>query len=469
MKSEIVRMSNFNVNYSTTIKLTGISLCLLAGESIGFLGLVHSGKDLLINIICGNHEVDDTNFYIDGRNNLDSSEIQKLVYKITYSNYDIDDWTVAEYICLVNNGSIFGLLKTKRLVKQAAEYIEKLKLKIDVNKKIKNLTELEKRLVDLVKGYSRNVKILVIEDEFEGCSTQDIEYFKEILNRVMEEGMAAVINSHSDNVSYILSDKYVIFKKGRIVKKCSKDYIKDGSHLEEFLLSSSTGLKKKDLDRDKAGMTAKKDILYSIKGIILRGDQSITFDFYKGEVVTILALDVKEKKRIFELLSGRFIDRKTQIMLGQKNCNFYDITDFVKNKIVSAADMGGESELLLSMSVGNNLLMPSLEKIPALQHMFLQNKVVKMLEKEVNSQNKSVNVKDKSVNDNIILLLERWYIYNPKVLILFEPFIYCDVYGVSLIKSYIKKFTDLGTAVIIVKSREEYIEDISDRIINIDI
>jgi len=50
---------------------------------------------------------------------------------------------------------------------------------------------------------------------------------------------------------------------------------------------------------------------------------------------------------------------------------------------------------------------------------------------------------------------------------LFEPFFHCDIFGISLVKSYIKKFTGIGTTVIIVKSRKEYAEDISDRIISI--
>ena len=72
------------------------------------------------------------------------------------------------------------------------------------------------------------------------------------------------------------------------------------------------------------------------------------------------------------------------------------------------------------------------------------------------------------VNDIINITLERWYIYNPKVLILFEPFARCDLMGVSIVKSYIKKFANRGSAVIIIKSREEYVEDISDQIISVE-
>ncbi len=69
-------------------------------------------------------------------------------------------------------------------------------------------------------------------------------------------------------------------------------------------------------------------------------------------MVTILALDVKEKEQIFELLSGRLTNKDINILLNGRVCNFKDSIDFVKNRIASVADMGGESELLLSMSAG---------------------------------------------------------------------------------------------------------------------
>ncbi len=79
---------------------------------------------------------------------------------------------------------------------------------------------------------------------------------------------------------------------------------------------------------------------------------------------------------------------------------------------------------------------------------------------------KEISIYD-DVNELIRLTLERWYIYRPAMIILYEPFIECDPYGVSLVREYIKRFADRKTAVIIIKSRDEYIADISDHIFEI--
>ncbi|NLU27409.1 MAG: ATP-binding cassette domain-containing protein [Hungateiclostridium thermocellum] len=468
MKKDILRVQNFNMKYSASLKLVDVSLCLMAGETVGFLGLDNSGKNLLVDILCGNEGYYQGFIFVDGKRIIHMEDIHKYVYKISISNFLIESWSVADYIYLLSESSTFGVYRRKDLIKRANLLIKKAGLDLDASKELKSLTELEKRLVDLVKAYNKEAKILVIEDNFEGCSPDEINKFKTALSNIMGDRMAAIIDSYSAQVLRILSDKYIIFKGGRIVKKCNKDYIRDNNHLEKFLLGSTFTTKKKVLDSYKNEQNSSSDIVYSVRNMILKNGKS-RFDFYRGEVVSILDLDIYEEKHIFDMLSGRDIDRNMDIYLEQVYCSFNDITDFVKHKIVSVGNLGCRDELLLQMSIGDNLLIPSINKVSSLGYVFSRHKILKVLENEVqnNIMESTDNVRDMTANDYIVLLLERWYIYKPKVLILFEPFIHCDIFGISLVKSYIKKFTGIGTTVIIVKSRKEYAEDISDRIISI--
>ena len=86
---------------------------------------------------------------------------------------------------------------------------------------------------------------------------------------------------------------------------------------------------------------------------------------------------------------------------------------------------------------------------------------------EENHNLKDVKAEELGINERIQMTLERWHIFNPLVLILFEPFALCDVNGVDIVKKCVKKFSNNGTTVIIVSTREEYVEDISDQIMHI--
>ena len=468
MKKEVLRIHNLNLEYSPAVKLENINLCLMAGENVGFLGLVNSGKNLMVDILYGDVKISPSCFYIHGEQVIKREEITRLVYKITKTNYIIDNWTVAEYICLVSDKAFLGIYRRKSLLHKTEMLLKKLNLDIDVHNKLKNLTELEKRMIDLVKAFHLGAKIIIISDEFEGCSNEDILKFKQKLEEIKNNDIVVITNCYSDHVLRILSDRFIVFHKGYILKKW-KGLIQENNHLSEYLLNliSETAIKK-EANNENDKETAK--IIYSIHNLVLKENSSVRLDFFMNEVVILRVMNAKVKKQLFDLLTGRLIDKGMKIYLEDRLCQFHAVNDFIRSKIVSIANLGGKDELFLEMSAGDNLLIPSVTKISALDYMHTGYKMSSALKSEmkVNLSDNGRNIRSLGTMDYVILLLEKWYIYNPKILILYEPFIHCDIYGVSVVKSYIKKFIEIGTTVIIVQSREEYVEDISDRIIKID-
>ena len=103
------------------------------------------------------------------------------------------------------------------------------------------------------------------------------------------------------------------------------------------------------------------------------------------------------------------------------------------------------------MTVGENLMLPSLEKISFWDYIRSSRNIRKMILEE-NHNLKDVKAEGLGINERIQMTLERWYIFNPMVLILFEPFALCDVNGVDIVKKYVKKFSNNGATVIIAVS-----------------
>lgn len=224
MKKEILRINNLNYTYAGNRRLENISMCILEGESVGFLGLTYSGKDLLVRLLSKEAEADiqDFNIYVDGVKMSDQEELAGKVYRIAASNYTIDDWTVAEYIGLVDSGWFQMLWKRRLLEEETDAYFKELGIPFDVSRKLKDLTELEKRIADMVKARRHGARIVIVEDEFEGMRPESIGEFARVMKQLAKGSLAVIVNSHSDMVLSILSDKYIIMKKGRIVKSAGR-------------------------------------------------------------------------------------------------------------------------------------------------------------------------------------------------------------------------------------------------------
>lgn len=106
MKKELLRINRLNYNYTRTRKLENVSFCILEGECIGFLGLSYSGKDLMTSLLRGELTEGDGSgaIYLGGQKVNDWEVLGKEIYYMCPDNYVIEDWTVADYLCLVDFG-----------------------------------------------------------------------------------------------------------------------------------------------------------------------------------------------------------------------------------------------------------------------------------------------------------------------------------------------------------------------------
>lgn len=469
MRRELLKINNLNCTHTQEGKLDNISLFILEGECVGFLGLSYSGKDLLAKILSGNVERGFSGHIHIAGSDKQQDRFKRYIYKICPANYLIGDWTVAEYLCLVESKKHRLYLRRTELENEAEEYLEKLNLKIQVTKKLKQLSEIEKRIVDFAKACYRGAKIVIIEDEFEGMSYDEIRMFARIIHRLVKERIGVIVNSHSNFVLTTLSDKYIIFSEGRIVKKCKNINNDSEAQLYQFL---QEGQVEKETEKylyykDQSEID---DFWYCVKNLELRKRETAEFNINKGEIVTIISHDKIQKDKIFRALSGREKIGNTLYIINGKTYSRMDYYKLAEERIVSVKVLGSLEELFKRMSVEENLLLPSLKKFSTFDYIGFSKKIrdIIMLEMKQDTSHKGMWIKDLKINELVELTLARWYVLNPKVIVLLEPFGLCDVNGVKIVKRYLKKFSSKGTAVIVISARSEYMEGISDRIIDME-
>lgn len=469
MRRELLKINNLNCTHTQEGKLDNISLFILEGECVGFLGLSYSGKDLLAKILSGNVERGFSGHIHIAGSDKQQDRFKRYIYKICPANYLIGDWTVAEYLCLVESKKHRVYLRRTELENEAKEYLEKLNLKIQVTKKLKQLSEIEKRIVDFAKACYRGAKIVIIEDEFEGMSYDEIRMFARIIHRLVKERIGVIVNSHSNFVLTTLSDKYIIFSEGRIVKKCKNINNDSEAQLYQFLQEGQVEkeTEKYLYDKDQSEID---DFWYCVKNLELRKRETAEFNINKGEIVTIISHDKIQKDKIFRALSGREKIGNTLYIINGKTYSRMDYYKLAEERIVSVKVLGSLEELFKRMSVEENLLLPSLKKFSTFDYIGFSKKIrdIIMLEMKQDTSHKGMWIKDLKINELVELTLARWYVLNPKVIVLLEPFGLCDVNGVKIVKRYLKKFSSKGTAVIVISARSEYMKGISDRIIDME-
>ena len=504
MKNEVLRIQNLNIPYQERRRFHWVSMILFEGECTAFLGLSFSGKDALVRFLTLHRScsVEDLSLSIDGERILSQKMLERKICRIAPHSKSLPGWTCGEYISLTGSGWILMGRQKRELMQKAQEMVEELGIGLDVAKPLSQLSEKEKRFTELARACALGARVLVVEDELEGLTDEEIEEYSELLQATaFRKHLTVIINAHSSAVSAALANHYVIFRDGKIVKKCRKKDIVSQEQLEDYMLGPKTAARQMLKERMSSSETAarqmtgpgdakaskdtaekrKPEILYRMRSFpcgeyrlrplkgrsfVQQNGSLLDLSFRSFCVTTFLVLDEKLRDTLFLSLSGRDLSAQTYCVIGDERMEYGDYPKFVKNRVVSVMHLGSREELFGNMSVGENLVLPSIRKLSFSDYLFSSSRLTHALDPgTVPAEEFNDPLQESDVNSRIAVTLERWYLYNPKVMILLEPFERCDLYGVSIVRSYIRKLADRGACVIIIKSRVEYTEDISDEIL----
>ena len=470
MDKVLLSIKDLNILDEQLGKLQHASFYITKGKVTGLLGLDNSGRELLIQIFLGKVEIDweENNIYFDGERVHSYQEIKKYIYYFHSSEYALPNWKVSEYISLSAAGFFLGKKTMNRLNEETEKLFRKSGVVFDANKKMSELNEVERRMVEIIKARQRGIKLLIIEDECEGMDQEGVNRYASFLQNAVNEKMAVVVLSHSERVYTTLSDNYIILRKGRVVKKWrkkgneNKDLV-----LDNYLLGNTLIRKKKDLDNYGRHRLIEDNLTYEVLGVELN-NRLYDLEFRRGEITTIEILDNMERKRFFLSLSGRKPEPQVYYVMQGQTFQEPRFSEFIKHKIVSVMKLKDNGEIFGEMSIGDNLLLPSLQKLRLSTYFFSSKNLKKSLCEDVKEElfEEAELVKYMDSNRKTSIALERWYIFNPNAIVLYDPFTSSDAYGVSVILSYIKKIADRGAAVIVVQSTIEYMEGISDQVFN---
>ena len=131
----------------------------------------------------------------------------------------------------------------------------------------------------MVKAYRRGAKIIIIEDEFDGMSQMEIRKFGQVLRRLILGRMSAIVNSNSNFILSALSDKYIIFNNGHIVKKYAREFDWNEGQLELYLLGESAVSARENVENQKEVSAQEKDVVYQVRNLKFRkcGMENLNF------------------------------------------------------------------------------------------------------------------------------------------------------------------------------------------------
>ena len=447
--------------------LSDISFDCYPGQIHALMGENGAGKSTLLKILSGNYIPTAGHLQIGGQQMAFSNTMEALnagVAIIYQELHLIPEMTVAENIYLGQLPHRGGIVNRSLLNYEARLQLEHLGLDIDPETPLKYLSIGQWQMVEIAKALARNAKIIAFDEPTSSLSAREIDNLFRVIRELREEGRVIIYVSHRMEEIFALSDAITVFKDGRYV--CTFDDMPSVSH--DALVQAMVGRNLGDIYGWKPRPYGEERLrLEEVKAPGVRTPVSLSVR--SGEIVGLFGLVGAGRSEVMESLFGMERFDSGEVLIDGAPVTIDSPSVAIEKGMALLTEDRKKSGLFLVLSVLENM---SIVKMPEYigKSGFVQH--VKMAE-DCMEQIRRLNIKTPTMDQMINnlsggnqqkVLIARWLLAQPKILILDEPTRGIDVGAKAEIYHLISELANRGVAVIMVSSELPEILGMSDRV-----
>ena len=467
MEEYIVELEHINKSFAGVKVLKDVKFNLKSGEVMALLGENGAGKSTLMKILSGVYTRDSGTLKVFGKEygDLDTKKAHELGIAIIHQELNMcRHLTVAENIFLGRETQKGITLDNKEMAQKTKEVLDSLKIDLDPNEIVGNLSVSKQQMVEIAKALSIHAKILVMDEPTSALTAKEIDELFRIIDQLRSEGCGIVYISHRlEELSHV-SNRVTVLRDGEFIMNGEfQDYTMD--QLISFMVGREITEKFPRVSCEKGKKIF--EVRHLNAGRMVR---DVNLELYEGEIVGIAGLMGAGRTETTRAIFG--IDPKDggEIVLDGQTITIKKPIDAIKAGIVLAPEDRKKDGLCTKLSVRDNLALPNLDwicnaigKVDTKKEKELVDKAVSDLSIKLSTE--EINAESLSGGNQQKVVIGKWLARNSRVIIFDEPTRGVDVGAKVEIYNLMNELKKNGTGVLFVSSELPEVMGISDRIV----
>jgi D-xylose transport system ATP-binding protein len=455
--------------------LDQVTFTVKKGEIHALCGENGAGKSTLMKILSGVYPAGtyEGKIIVNGEEQhfRDIKDSERAGISIIYQELAlVKEMTVAENIFLGNEPRTFGLIDWDRQYLETKKWLDLIGLNIDPDVKVGDLGIGQQQLIEIAKALSKNNKIILLDEPTAALTDHEVEILMNLLKQLRQKGVTCIYISHKLNEVLSLADTVTVLRDGKTV---GTEPI--GNLTEEKIISLMVGRTFTHLypyEPRKRGKKVLEVKNYSVfhphkKQKVV---DDVSFDLYQGEVLGIAGLMGAGRTELFTSLFGAYEGRSEgRVYLEETPTTIRNPSDAIRQGIAYVSEDRKRYGLVLDMDIKKNTTMSALKKV---MHAGVIDETKEITETEFYAQKMKLKAPGLEAKVNQLsggnqqkVVLAKWLMTSPKVLILDEPTRGIDVGAKFEIYHLINELVREGVAVVMISSELPEVMGMSDRIL----
>lgn len=464
----ILQISGINKSFSGVPALTDVGFNVRRGTVHALMGENGAGKSTMMKILLGIYTRDSGKIVFDGREVYYKNPRAALADGLAMIHQELStvrDLKVYENIFLgkeiCHKG--FPLKNDSAMRAETKALFDRLEISISPDAKMGTLSVAQQQLCEIAKAVSYNAKLVIMDEPTSAITGVEVERLFKIIRKLREDGVSIIYITHKMDEVFEISDDISVFRDGHFIGTSSA---------KEMSIDDMIGMM---VGRKISNIFPKEECeigeeYFRVEGLSRKGEfEDVSFSVRRGEIVGLAGLMGAGRTEVVETIFGARKKTSGKVYVGGKEINVKMPKDAIKAGIGLVTEDRKYSGCFLQLSIRLNTVMASLA-----QHckgVFVQKK---MTVESAEAMKEKLAVKAPSIETIISnlsggnqqkVLIGRWLLTEPDILIFDEPTRGIDVGSKAEIHRMLSNQAKQGKCVIMVSSELPEVMGMSDRIL----
>ena len=473
----ILDISGVSKTFPGVNALTDVSIQVRRGEIHGLCGENGAGKSTLMKILCGvyPHGTYTGTIQLDGHElKLGNTSIREAIDEgiaIVYQELTlIPNMTVGENIFLGKEPRNGVAIDWDRLYAETAALLKRFKLDISPHALIKDLGVGQMQMTEIAKALSEHAKVLILDEPTSALSAAEVDKLMQILVTLKAEGVTCLYISHKLEEFFRTTDTVSVLRDGRVVTTLPTPKLTVAKMVNLMVGREMT-------ERFPKGERQPGEVFFQVAGLHARDPKNpsrevlkgVDFDLRKGEILGIAGLMGSGRTELVTTLFGEYGELTAgTILLDGQEIRIRSARQAMDHGISLVPEDRKGQGLVLRQTILENISLPNLDRFASFMRIDHDAEL-----SEARSFARSLSIKAPSLQVPVETLsggnqqkvvISKWLMSEPRILILDDPTRGIDVGAKFEIYKLMNHLAESGFGIIMISSELEEVLGMSDRV-----
>ncbi len=459
----LLTLRGIGKKFPGVVALAGVDFTVRAGEIHALMGENGAGKSTLIKVLTGVYGPDAGEMRLAGEviHAGSPKQAERLGISTVYQEVNlIPTLSVAENIGLGRQPGRWGFLNWRALRRHAREAMARLEIACDVDAELGTLPLALQQMVAIARALDLKAKALILDEPTASLDEKEVAELFKIMRRLREEKLGIVFVTHFLDQVYAVSDRITVLRNGELVGEYMTAELPRLALVSKMLGREVRDEEGRTEGAAEAPVAENAAPLLTARGLGRRGAvQPLDLDLRRGEVTGLAGLLGAGRTETARLLFG--IDRADsgEITVNGVRSRVASPRAAVALGLAFCSEDRKTEGILPNLSVRENLIF-ALQAKRGVWRTLSRSEQARLCEHyiaalRIKTASAETPIKNLSGGNQQKVLLARWLVTQPQLIILDEPTRGIDVGAKAEIERLIAKLRGEGMAVLFISSEIE--------------